>query len=93
MGYDSQTESFSYVEVFKWDSSKDEFEFTGYMNSYLLEEVIASKRGLPPSRKREIYDELKRRTTLLSRLKDQGVTGFYEIYNVLAQANKEGIFK
>ena len=63
------------------------------MNSYMLEEVIAMKRGLPPSRKREIYDELNRRTNLLRRLKDQGVTGFYEIYDVLAQANKEGIFK
>ena len=93
VGYDPSTDSFSYVEVFKWDSAKDEFEFTGYMNSYMLEEVIAMKRGLPPSRKREIYDELKRRTNLLRRLKDQGITGFYEIYQVLAQANKEGIFK
>jgi len=93
VGYDPSTDSFSYVEVFRWDSAKDEFEFTGYMNSYLLEEVIAMKRGLPPSRKREIYDELNRRTNLLRRLKDQGVTGFYEIFNVLAQANKEGIFK
>ena len=93
VGYDPTTDSFSYVEVFRWDSAKDEFEFTGYMNSYLLEEVIAMKRGLPPSRKREIYDELNRRTNLLRRLKDQGVTGFYEIYQVLAQASKDGIFK
>ena len=51
------------------------------------------KRGLPPNRKREIYDELNRRTNLLRRLKDQGLTGFQEIYQVLAQANKEGIFR
>ena len=93
VGYDPPSDSFSYVEVFRWDPSTDEFEFTGYMNSYMLEEVIAKKRGLPPNRKREIYDELNRRTILLSRLKGQGITGFYEIYKVLAQANKEGIFK
>ncbi|NQW23197.1 MAG: type II/IV secretion system ATPase subunit [SAR202 cluster bacterium] len=93
VGYDPPSDSFSYVEVFRWDPAKDEFEFTGYMNSYMLEEVIAPKRGLPPSRKREIYDELNRRTNLLRRLKDQGVTGFHEIFAVLAQANKEGIFK
>ena len=93
VGYDPPTDSFSYVEVFRWNSAKDEFEFTGYMNSYMLEEVIAMRRGLPPSRKRENYDELGRRTNLLRRLKDQGVTGFYEIYQVLAQANKEGIFR
>ena len=93
VGYDSASDSFSYIEVFRWDPATDDFEFTGYMNSYMLEEVIAAKRGLPPSRKREIYDELGRRTNLLRRLKDQGVTGFHEIYQVLAQANKEGIFK
>ncbi|MCH7737499.1 MAG: type II/IV secretion system ATPase subunit [Chloroflexi bacterium] len=93
VNYDSATDSFSYVEVFRWDNAKDTFEFTGYMNSYMLEEVIARKRGLPPSRKREIYDELNRRTNLLRRLKDQGLTGFQEIYQVLAQANKEGIFR
>ena len=93
VSYDPQSDSFSYVEVFKWDNSNDTFEFTGYMNSFMLEEVIARKRGLPPSRKREIYDELNRRTNLLRRLKDQGLTGFQEIYQVLAQANKEGIFR
>ena len=93
VAYDPTTDSFSYVEVFRWDPATDEFEFTGHMNSYMLEEVIARKRGLPPSRKREIYDELNRRTNLLRRLKSQGITGFYQIYDVLAQANKEGIFK
>ena len=93
VSYDSESDSFSYVEVFKWDNSNDTFEFTGYMNSFMLEEVIAMKRGLPPNRKREIYDELTRRTNLLRRLKDQGLTGFQEIYQVLAQANKEGIFR
>ncbi len=93
VSYDSASDSFSYVEVFRWDNSNDTFEFTGYMNSFMLEEVIAMKRGLPPNRKREIYDELNRRTNLLRRLKDQGLTGFQEIYQVLAQANKEGIFK
>ena len=93
VAYDSASDSFSYVEVFRWDNANDTFEFTGYMNSFMLEEVIAAKRGLPPSRKREIYDELNRRTNLLRRLKDQGLSGFQEIYQVLAQANKEGIFK
>jgi flagellar protein FlaI len=54
VGYDSATDSFSYIEVFRWNPVTDVFEFTGYMNSYLLEEVIAFKMGLPPSRRREI---------------------------------------
>ena len=70
VGYDSSTDSFSYIEVFRWNPVDDSFESTGYMNSYLLEEVIAFKLGLPPQRKREIYKELNRRATILRRLKD-----------------------
>ena len=54
VGYDPSSDSFSFIEVFRWDPANDSFEFTGYMNSYLLEEVIALKRGIPPQRKREM---------------------------------------
>ena len=93
VGYDPPTDSFSYIEVFRWNPADDTFEFTGYMNSYLLEEVIALKRGLPPHRKREIYGELTRRANILRRLKDQGVTGFYELFQVISQAYREGVFR
>jgi archaeal flagellar protein FlaI len=70
----------------------DTFEFTGYMNSYLLEEVIAFKLGLPPNKKRDIYKELDRRANVLRRLKDQGVTSFQDVYKVLSKAYREGVF-
>ena len=90
--YDSATDSFSNIAVFRWNPADDSYEFTGYMNSYLLEEVIAFKRGLPPQRKREIYKELTRRATILQRLKDQGVTGFYDLFKVIAKASRQGVF-
>ena len=34
VGYDSSSDSFSYIEVFRWNSVTDEYEFTGHMNSY-----------------------------------------------------------
>ena len=92
VGYDPPTDSFSYIEVFRWNPADDTYEFSGYMNSYLLEEIIALKRGLPPQRKREIYSELTRRANILRRLKDQGITGFYDLYQVISQAYREGIF-
>ena len=92
VGYDSATDSFSYIEVFRWNPVDDSFEFTGHMNSYLLEEVIAFKRGLPPQRKREIYNELTRRANILRRLNEQGVTGFYELFTVISQASRQGVF-
>ena len=92
VGYDSSSDSFSFIEVFRWNPASDTFEFTGYMNSYLLEEVIALKRGLPPTRKREIYGELTRRANILRRLGDQGITDFHDLYQVLSKAYREGVF-
>jgi flagellar protein FlaI len=93
VGYDSSSDSFSFIEVFRWNPANDTFEFTGYMNSYLLEEVIAAKRGIPPHRKRDIYAELTRRANILRKLKEQGVTGFDELYKVISKAYKEGVFR
>jgi flagellar protein FlaI len=92
VGYDSSSDSFSYIEVFRWNPANDTFEFTGHMNSYLLEEVIAGQRGLPPNRKRDIYNEVSRRANILKKLSDQGITGFNELYQVISQAYREGVF-
>ena len=62
------------------------------MNTYLLEQVVASKRGLPPDEYRNIYGELERRAEVLKRLSERDTTNFYELHNVLAQANREGLF-
>ena len=93
VGYDPSSDSFSYIEVFRWNPANDTFEFTGHMNSYLLEEVIAAKRGLPPNKKREIYGELTKRANILRRLKDQGITGFYDLYQFISQAYREGVLE
>ena len=92
VGYDSFSDSFSFVEVFRWDTAKDTFEFIGNMNSYLLEQKIGPKRGLPNHRKREIYGEVRRRAGILKKLHEQKVTGYYELMEVLASAQREGLF-
>ena len=93
VGYDPVADTFSYVEVFRWNQVNDSFEFTGKKNSYLLEERIARKRGILPSQKWQIYDVVERRAAILEKLhKDKGVTDFYELLKVLARAGKEGLF-
>lgn len=93
IGYDSVSQSFSFIHSFVWNQAKDEFEFPGHMNSFLLEEKIAPMRGLPPEKKRNIYNELNRRARILERLhKEKGVTDFYELLDVLSAARKEGVF-
>ncbi len=93
VGYDSLSNTFSYVEVFRWNPATDTFEFVGRRNSYLLEDKIAIKRGIPPDKKMQIYSLVERRARILERLhKERGVRDFYELLKVLAKAQQERIF-
>ncbi|MBN1376347.1 MAG: type II/IV secretion system ATPase subunit [Dehalococcoidia bacterium] len=92
VGYDPVSQSFSFVEVFRWDSVTDVFLFTGDGNSYLLEHKIAPKLGIPPHKKRRIYAEVERRAKILEKLNEQGVKNFYDLLKVLAKAQREGLF-
>lgn len=90
IGYDPATNSFSFLEAFRWNPAEDKFEFPGYMNSYLLEQIIALKRGIPPHRRKEIYNEVKRRAKIFEKLhKEKGITDFHEFFQVLAEARRQ----
>jgi flagellar protein FlaI len=91
-GYDSVTDSFAFAEVFHWDPIKDVQEFTGYMNSYLLENRVAPRRGIPASKRRLIYADIDKRAKVLEKLHSQGISDFYELYQVLGSAKKQGLF-
>jgi len=93
VGYDPQSKSFSFVEVFRWDPIQDRFLFPGEMNSYLLERKIAVMRGIPPNQMKSIYADLKRRARILERIhKEKGVRNFYEVLRVLSEAQRRGLF-
>jgi flagellar protein FlaI len=92
VGYDAVKHSYLFVEVFKWNSITDTFDFTGENNSYLLEYRIAPKLGIPSHKARQIYALLERRAKILEKLNKQGVTNFYDLLNVLAKAQKENLF-
>ena len=91
-GYDNASDSFAFAEVFHWDSVTDTFEYPGYMNSYLLEQKIAVRRGIPPNQRRTMYAEVERRAKVLEKLHQAGVKDFYELYQVLAKAKRQGLF-
>jgi flagellar protein FlaI len=91
-GFDPVTDSFAFAEVFHWNPENDTYEFTGYMNSYLLENKIAVKRGIPPNKRRVMYQEVDRRAKVLEKLHRSGVKNFYELYQVLAKAKRQGLF-
>jgi len=91
--YDTESDSFGFIEVFRWDPSTDTFEFPGYMNTNLLEHVVAERRGMPPREHRQIYKILDDRAAILRNLAEKEITNFYELHNVITQANREGIFR
>lgn len=93
VGYDSVSDSFSFIEAFVWDPVEDTFKFQGYMNSYLLEEKIAPRRGIPRNDRRKIYDQIKMRSEVLRRLQERKMTNFYDVYGVLSKAYRDGHFR
>ena len=92
VGYEPPSDSFSFIEIFRWDPVKDKFDFVGGNNSYMLENKIAFKRGIPPEKRRTIYREVERRARILEKLHKSGLTGFYDVLQVLAKAQREGLF-
>jgi flagellar protein FlaI len=93
VSYDSIGDSFSFIETFSWNPLDDSFLFRGYQNSYLLENKIAPRRGLPEEKRRQIYKVLKQRSDVLKRIHEQGKTNFYEVYAILSKAYREGYFR
>ncbi len=90
VAYDALTESFSFIEAFRWNPATDTFDFPGFMNSYILEEKIALKRGIPPFKRKVIYTDLKRRAKILQRLHvERKLKDFYDVFNVLAEAHHQ----
>jgi len=93
VSYDSIGDSFSFIETFSWNPLDDSFAFRGFQNSYLLENKIAPRRGIPEEKRRQIYKLLKQRADVLRRIQQQGKTDFYDVYAILSKAYREGYFK
>ncbi len=90
VSYDSVSESFSYIEAFRWNPAMDTFEFPSFMNSYVLEEKIAVKRGLPSFKRKQIYTDLKHRARIFERLHaDRHVRDFYDVFQIIAEAHRQ----
>ncbi len=71
----------------------DQHEFVAFNNSYLLERVIAPKRGMAPKDARKIYTEMDQRADVLRNLAERKYNEFYDFYNVLSRAYREGLFR
>lgn len=90
--YDSASNTFSFITAFRWRAEDDVFEFPGDMNSFVLEQKVAAKRGLPESKRRSIYSDLRKRAVILEKIhKRGGATSFDKLFEVISEAYKQGL--
>jgi flagellar protein FlaI len=62
------------------------------MNSYLLEQKIAPKRGLPESKARQIYGDVRKRAAILEKLhKRAGNLSYDRFFEIISEAYKQGL--
>ncbi|MDD2472994.1 MULTISPECIES: type II/IV secretion system ATPase subunit [unclassified Methanoculleus] len=91
VGYDPETEGFSFMAAFVWDPATDTFTFSGKGSSYLLENKIATMLGIPENRRADIYNEVEKRANILERLHKAGYTQFWDLFHMTTKIKKQGL--
>ncbi|WP_424357496.1 type II/IV secretion system ATPase subunit [Methanocella sp. MCL-LM] len=93
VGYNPQTKGFSFVEAFSWDPVTDTHSFKAYGSSFLLEQKVARKLGIPQTRTKIIYDELEKRAKILKKISESGIRDYGEFFSMVTQVEKKGLTK
>jgi len=93
VGYNPQTKGFNYIEAFSWDPVTDTFVFRGNNASYLLDQKIAKRMGIPQNKVSIIYNEIEKRTNILKKIKESNVTDYDEFFQTITMVEKNGLLK
>ena len=91
VGYNPETQGFTFVQMFGWDPVTDTFGFTGRGSSYILENKIANMLGMPDDKKADIYLEVDKRAKILERLHKAGYVQFWDLYHMTTKIKKQGL--
>jgi flagellar protein FlaI len=93
VGYNPQTKGFSFVEAFGWDPVTDTHEFKGMGSSFLLEQKVARKLGIPTHKTKLIYDEVEKRAKILKKISESGIRDYGEVFSTITRIEKKGMLK
>ncbi len=69
----------------------DKHVFTGYGSSYLLEQKIATRLGIPLNKKKLIYQEVEKRAKILKKIHEEGIVDFYEFFRAISKITRSGL--
>ncbi|MEF8873911.1 MAG: type II/IV secretion system ATPase subunit [Candidatus Thermoplasmatota archaeon] len=89
LGYSREREGVQTRRIFTWDPVKDEHNFIGMNNSYVLENLIAPKLRFDDRKK--IYDELEKRTEILRKIVEAGITKHEQVAEIFKSYSYGGI--
>lgn len=93
VGYNPQTKGFNFIEAFSWDPVTDTFVFRGYGSSYILEQKIAKKLGVPQNKTKIMYDEIEKRVKILKKINESKITDYDEFFQMITRVEKKGLTK
>jgi flagellar protein FlaI len=88
-GYSKEMDGVVTRQAFNWDPVEDEIVFQGMNNSYVLEEQIATLLGYEDTR--AIYDDLDFRAKIIERAIQEGVLGYHEVNELVANYQRDGV--
>ena len=81
IGYNKHSDGVLTRGMFEWDPIKDKHYFRGMFQSHLLENKIAAQAGF--ANKRDIYDEMLRRSAALDRMVNRDLTHYDDVFGLL----------
>jgi len=81
IGYNKHSDGVLTRGMFEWDPIKDKHHFRGMFQSHLLENKIAALAGF--ENKRDVYDEVTRRTEALQIMVDRGIIHYDDVFALL----------
>ena len=81
IGYNKHSDGVLTRGMFEWDPIKDKHYFRGMFQSHLLENKIAALAGF--ENKRDIYDEVSRRSEAIQTMVDRGLTHYDDVFDLL----------
>jgi flagellar protein FlaI len=67
--------------------------FKAYGSSFLLENKVARKLGIPQNKTKIIYDEVDKRAKILKKINESKVTDYQEFFAMITMVEKKGLTK
>ncbi|MDP7043515.1 MAG: type II/IV secretion system ATPase subunit [Candidatus Thalassarchaeaceae archaeon] len=81
IGYNKEADGVLTRGMFDWDPVRDKHYFRGMFQSHLMENKMAALMGF--ENKRDIYDEMARRTEALQRMVDRNLTHYDDVFDLI----------